>query len=89
VAKINFQVAVLQKNFPLADEREGILSALYLEGMTFYSEHLCELEKRMTDTSNPFQKKHLKEKINRIRKSYTEMNTDWIEIQADRKSYSE
>jgi len=89
VAKINFQVAIWQKNFPLADEREGILSALYLEAMTFYSEHLCELEKRMIDTNNPFQKKQLKEKINRVRNAYTEMNTDWIDIQTARKLYSE
>ena len=89
VARINFQIAILQKNFPLADERERILSGLYLEGITLYSEHICELEEMISDTINPFKKEQFKENIKLIREAYTEMNTDWIEIQTARKLYSE
>ena len=84
-ARLDFQNAIDSRDFSLADEQADRLSVLYFKGEALYSEHICELEKRIADTNNPSQKQEFEKRLANLRKTYSKINEGWTEIRIDRR----
>lgn len=88
IVKINFEIAIYNKDFRLADEWADKLSLLYLKEIISDSTYICALEKMMKNESSIFQKEQVEETIKKKREQYTQMNRDWIDVQTARSLYS-
>ena len=84
--KINFELAIAHKDFLRANELENELSVLYLIESLVFSESIEEMEK--VKKKKWGSKSGIEKTILELREKYTQINSEWKEVQKMRKDYS-